>query len=59
MLLFAPWKRVPPNVNLCSPSSASFVRNVKAELSAATVKGNALMFQSCICQWARKTGEAF
>ena len=29
------------------------------ELSVATVKGNALVFQACISQLARKTGEAF
>ena len=36
----------------------AFVRNLETELSVATVKGNALVFQSCICQLARKTGKA-
>ena len=46
----------------CSHSSMqrlAFARNLKTELSVATVKGNALVFQSCICQLARKTGKAF
>ena len=29
------------------------------ELSVATVKGNALVFQACIRQLAQKTGKAF
>ena len=46
----------------CSHASvprSAFVRNLKTELSVATVKGNALVFQSCICQMARKAGKAF
>ena len=36
----------------CAPSTAPAV-------SVATVKGNALAFQSCIAQMARKKGKAF
>ena len=46
----------------CSHSSvqrSAFVRNLKTELSVATMKGNALVFQACIRQLARKTGKAF
>ena len=46
----------------CSHSSVqtlALVWNLKTKLSVATVKGNALVFQSCIGQLARKTGEAF
>ena len=37
---------------------SALVRSLKTELSVVTVKGNALVFQSCICQMARKTGKA-
>ena len=46
----------------CGHSSvqrSAFVRNLKTELSIATVKGSALVFHSYICQLARKTGKAF
>ena len=46
----------------CSHSSvqiSAFGRNLKTEISVATVKGNALVFQSCICQMARNAGKAF
>ena len=46
----------------CSHTSVQrsvIARNLKTELSVATVKGNALVFQSCIFQLARKTGKAF
>ena len=39
----------------CSDSSvqrSAFVGNLKTKLSVATAKGNALVFQSCICQLA-------
>ena len=38
---------------------SEFVGNMKTESSVATVKGNALVFQACISQLARKTGKAF
>ena len=39
----------------CSHSSVQISmcsRNLETELSVATVKGNALVFQACICQLA-------
>ena len=42
-----------------SVSRSTFIRNLKTELSVATVKGNTLVFQACISQLARKTGKAF
>ena len=41
----------------CSYSSvhrSAFVRNLKTELSVATVKGNALVFETCLCQKDRQ-----
>ena len=42
-----------------SVNRSTFIRNLKTELSVATVKGSALVFQACISQLARKTGKAF
>ena len=42
-----------------SVNRSTFIRNLKTELSVATVKGDALVFQACISQLARKTGKAF
>ena len=39
----------------CSRSSvqrSAFARNLKTELSVATVRGNAVLFQACVCQLA-------
>ena len=46
----------------CSHSAvqkSAFFRSLKTEHSVATVQGNALVFQACVCQLARKTGQAF
>ena len=42
-----------------SDNRSTFIWNVKTELSVATVKSNALVFQAYISQLARKTGKAF
>ena len=42
-----------------SVNRSTFIRNSKTELIFATVKGNALVFQACISQLARKSGKAF
>ena len=33
---------------------STFIRNLKTELSVATVKGNAVVFQACISQLAQR-----
>lgn len=38
---------------------SAFVRNLNTELSVATLKGNAQVFNACTCQLARVTGKAF
>ena len=38
---------------------STFNRNLKTERSVATGEGNALVFQACITQLARKTDEVF
>ena len=63
-MLTVPYVRVQHDTSHLDVSNACIIissNNATQKLSnpIATVKGSAFMLQSCICQFARKTGKAF